>query len=140
MNGLRVGDHVLAPGWTSYTHRLRYQTYDVSALVREGANELEVLLGNGWFRGRLGWRERRALYGDRLALLAQLEVTTGDGAVHVLASDGSWTAYEAACSPTTCTTASGPTSGTCAASARTAPTSSTRSLEGLSPRRGRRCG
>ena len=41
-------------------HRLRYQTYDVTDLVREGDNELEVLLGNGWFRGRLGWGDRRA--------------------------------------------------------------------------------
>jgi alpha-L-rhamnosidase len=94
LNGRRVGDQVLAPGWTSYHHRLRYQTYDVTELVRTGANELEVLLGNGWYRGRLGWGERRALYGDRLALLAQLEVTTEDGAVHVLATDGTWTAQE----------------------------------------------
>ena len=62
--------------------------------MREGANELEVLLGNGWFRGRLGWGDRRALYGDRLALLAQLEVTTADGEVHVLATAESWTASE----------------------------------------------
>ena len=94
LNGRRVGDHVLAPGWTSYHHRLRYQTYDVTDLVREGDNELEVLLGNGWFRGRLGWGNRRAVYGDRLALLAQLEVTTADGAVHVLATDETWTARE----------------------------------------------
>ncbi len=94
LNGRRVGDHVLAPGWTAYADRLRYQTYDVTDLVRGGANELEVLLGNGWFRGRLGWGHRRALYGDRLALLAQLEVTTADGQVHVLATDGSWTARE----------------------------------------------
>ena len=53
-----------------------------------------MLLGNGWFRGRLGWGDRRAVYGDRLALLAQLEVTTADGAVHVLATDETWTARE----------------------------------------------
>jgi alpha-L-rhamnosidase len=94
LNGRRVGDQVLAPGWTSYHHRLRYQTYDVTSLVREGVNELEVLLGNGWYRGRLGWGDRRALYGDRLALLAQLEIATEDGAVHVLATDGTWTARE----------------------------------------------
>jgi alpha-L-rhamnosidase len=94
LNGRRVGDEILAPGWTSYHHRLRYQTYDVSDLLQPGANELEFLLGNGWFRGRLGWGDRRALYGDRLALLAQLEVTTEDGAVHVLATDPSWEARE----------------------------------------------
>jgi len=94
LNGTRVGDHVLAPGWTSYPNRLRYQTHDVTDLVRPGHNVFEVLLGNGWFRGRLGFRGGRALYGDRLGLLAQLEVTTVDGVVHVLATDGSWTARE----------------------------------------------
>jgi alpha-L-rhamnosidase len=94
LNGHRVGDQVLAPGWTSYPHRLRYQTFDITDLIREGDNELEVLLGNGWYRGRLGFRGRRGLYGGRLALLAQLEVTTADGAVHVLGTDISWTARE----------------------------------------------
>src|SRR4051812_41995066 len=96
LNGVRVGDSELAPGWTAYDHRLRYQTFDVTDLVRPGANTLEVLLGNGWYRGRLGFTGGRAVYGDRLALLAQLEVTTGDGTVHVLATDGSWTATESA--------------------------------------------
>ncbi|UUU29757.1 glycoside hydrolase family 78 protein [Streptomyces sp. CA-210063] len=94
LNGRRVGDLVLTPGWTAYQHRLRYQTYDVTDLVRSGRNELDCLLGNGWYRGRLGFRGERALYGDRLALLAQLEVTTADGRVHVLATDGTWTARE----------------------------------------------
>ncbi|WTF41539.1 glycoside hydrolase family 78 protein [Streptomyces sp. NBC_01604] len=94
LNGRRVGDLVLTPGWTAYQHRLRYQTYDVTDLVRSGPNELDFLLGNGWYRGRLGFQGERALYGDRLAVLAQLEVTTADGRVHVLATDGTWTARE----------------------------------------------
>ncbi|MGH3102213.1 MAG: family 78 glycoside hydrolase catalytic domain, partial [Thermoleophilia bacterium] len=94
LNGHRVGDQVLAPGWTSYAHRLRYQTYDVTDLVREGGNDLDVLLGNGWYRGRLGWDGRRGHYGDRLALLAQLEVTTSDGQVIRLGTDASWMARE----------------------------------------------
>jgi alpha-L-rhamnosidase len=94
LNGRRVGDLVLAPGWTSYPHRLRYQTYDVTDLVSQGDNVLEMVLGNGWYRGRLGFNGERALYGERLALLAQLEITTEDGRVHVLATDDSWTARE----------------------------------------------
>jgi alpha-L-rhamnosidase len=94
LNGRRVGDHELAPGWTSYQHRLRYQSYDVTELVRPGTNRLDVLLGNGWYRGRLGFRGNRGLYGDRLALLAQLEVTTADGTVHLLATDESWRAAD----------------------------------------------
>ncbi|MEU8818790.1 family 78 glycoside hydrolase catalytic domain [Actinoplanes sp. NPDC048796] len=94
LNGHRVGDEQLAPGWTAYQHRLRYQTHDVTDLITTGTNRLEVLLGNGWFRGRLGFQGKHGVYGDRLALLAQLEVVTTDGAVHVLATDGSWTARE----------------------------------------------
>ena len=94
LNGRRIGDHQLAPGWTAYAHRLRYQTLDVTELVTPGENTLQVLLGNGWYRGRLGFTGRRAFYGDRLALLAQLEVTTDDGAVHVLATDDTWAARE----------------------------------------------
>ena len=92
LNGARVGDEVLAPGWTSYHHRLRYQTYDVTSLLREGENKLAVLLGNGWFRGHLTGGGRRALYGDRLALLAQLEVTYADGSVDVIGTDQRWSA------------------------------------------------
>ena len=94
INGSRVGDELLAPGWTSYGHRLRYQTHDVTSLLREGANDLEFLLGNGWFRGRLGWNGRRALYGDRLALLAQLEITYADGSTDVIGTDEQWSARE----------------------------------------------
>jgi alpha-L-rhamnosidase len=94
LNGQRVGDEELAPGWTAYRHRLSYQTYDVTDLVGAGENRLEFLLGNGWYRGRLGFRGDHGLYGDRLAVLAQLEVTTTDGTVHVLASDTTWTARE----------------------------------------------
>ena len=69
-----------APGWTSYEHRLRYQTFDVTALLREGANALGAMLGDGWYRGRLGFGGgRRNIYGDRLALLAQLEISYADG-------------------------------------------------------------
>ena len=100
------------PGWTAYQYRLRYQTYDVTDLVTAGANRLEFLLGNGWYRGRLGFQDQRALYGDRLALLAQLEVTTADGASHVLGHRRlAGPPGRARSSPTTCTTASPPTCG-----------------------------
>jgi alpha-L-rhamnosidase len=93
LNGERVGDHVLAPGWTSYNHRLRYQTFDVTALLREGPNVLGAILGDGWFRGRLGYGGgRRNIYGDRLALLAQLEITYADGTVERVITDEGWRA------------------------------------------------
>ena len=96
LNGERVGDEELAPGWTAYQYRLRYQTYDVTSLVRPGENRLEFLVGNGWYRGRLGFQDQKEVYGNRLAVLAQLEVTTADGQVHTFGSDDTWTSRESA--------------------------------------------
>ncbi|WP_305081023.1 MULTISPECIES: glycoside hydrolase family 78 protein [unclassified Nocardiopsis] len=80
INGERVGDEVLAPGWTTYPARLRYRTHDVTALLREGANAVGAHLADGWYRGRLGFHGgRRNIYGDRTGLLAQLEVECADG-------------------------------------------------------------
>ncbi|KQP56016.1 family 78 glycoside hydrolase catalytic domain [Agreia sp. Leaf283] len=92
INGVPADDTVLAPGWTAYQDRLRYRAYDVTALVQNGLNQVTVLLGNGWWRGRFGFLGERALYGDTLALLAQLEVTTTDGLRHTLSTDGTWRA------------------------------------------------
>jgi alpha-L-rhamnosidase len=55
LNGKAVGDEVMAPGWTSYRHRLRYQIFDVTEMVQAGPNVLGAMLGDGWFRGRLGF-------------------------------------------------------------------------------------
>ena len=140
LNGHRVGDQVLAPGWTSYGHRLRYQTYDVTGLVREGGNDLEVLLGNGWYRGRLGWDGRHAHYGDRLALLAQLEVTTRMGRSSAWAPTPPGWPARAGSWPTTSMTASGPTCVPGAATARTPSRSSTRTWPAWSRPTARRSG
>jgi alpha-L-rhamnosidase len=92
INGNAVGDQVLAPGWTAYDHRLRYQTYDVTALLSPGRNRVEAVLGNGWYRGQLVWPGNRNVYGDRLALQAQLELFYADGTVDVVATDATWSA------------------------------------------------
>jgi alpha-L-rhamnosidase len=92
LNGQPVGDGVLTPGWTSYDHRLQYQTYDVTGLVREGDNVLGAMLGDGWYRGYLGHRGHRNVYGDRLALLVQLQLTYADGRVEIVGSDQAWRA------------------------------------------------
>ncbi|WP_440902362.1 family 78 glycoside hydrolase catalytic domain [Actinosynnema sp.] len=92
LNGSRVGDEVLAPGWTSYRRRLRYRTHDVTGLLRHGRNALGVALADGWYRGRLGFSGRRAVYGDRLAALVQLEVVGEDGSRQVVGTDERWRA------------------------------------------------
>ncbi|MCI2237249.1 glycoside hydrolase family 78 protein [Paenibacillus sp. TRM 82003] len=87
VNGERAGDEVLAPGWTSYTHRLRYRTHDVTHLLHEGSNALGAWLADGWYRGRFGVRGgNRNLYGERTALIAQLEVDLADGGRVVVAT------------------------------------------------------
>ncbi|RDL31187.1 Six-hairpin glycosidase [Venustampulla echinocandica] len=91
INGVRVGDHVLAPGWTSYNHRLCYQTFDVTDLMRVGENAVGVEVGEGWYVGRLGFDGgKRCIYGERLAVLAQLEVIFDDGEKLEIVSDENW--------------------------------------------------
>lgn len=92
INGLPVSDEVLSPGWTSYRHRLRFRSVDVTSLLRAGTNRIEALLGNGWYRGHIGWDRRRDHYGDRLALLAQLKIIGADATTRVVATDDSWQA------------------------------------------------
>lgn len=90
LNGVRVGDAVLSPGITDYRKRVQYQTYDVTALVCEGENELTVQLADGWYRGSTGAWGIRNQYGIETKLLAQLELTHADGGVQTVCTDGSW--------------------------------------------------
>ncbi len=92
LNGQRVGDQLFTPGWTSYRRRLQYQTYDVTALLRSGANVVGAMLGDGWYRGNLGFFRQRNLYGRQLALLAQLEIRYQSGRTERVVSDRDWKA------------------------------------------------
>lgn len=93
LNGRRVSEDVFAPGWTVYDRRVRYQTYDVGTLLNEGRNGFGVRLADGWYRGRLGFGGgRRNIYGERLGLLAQLEVHYQDGTSERIGTDGTWRA------------------------------------------------
>ncbi|WP_159887423.1 alpha-L-rhamnosidase [Paenibacillus puerhi] len=92
INGVRVGDELMAPGWTSYHKRLQVQTYDVTGYVREGGNGLGLRLANGWYKGRLAWEDKRDHYGDRRAALLQLHVEMEDGTEHIVATDPGWKA------------------------------------------------
>ena len=91
IDGEPVSPEVLAPGWSAYEWRLRYRSHDVTALVRDRF-VVAVSVGNGWWRGRLGFLGGRALYGDRLGLVAQLEIDFADGHHQVVGTDSSWTA------------------------------------------------
>ena len=92
LNGRRVGDQLLTPGWTSYNKRLQYETYDITDQLRGGDNAVGVMLGNGWYRGDLAWEGRRNVYGDRLALLLQIKITYQGGREEIIGSDANWKA------------------------------------------------
>lgn len=96
INGQRIGDYFLAPGWTSYDGRLQYQTYDVTAALAEGSdNCVGVRVAEGWFSGRIGFEGgHRNIWGPHTALLLQLEVTFADGHIETVVSDTSWTVTE----------------------------------------------
>ncbi|MFA7232872.1 MAG: family 78 glycoside hydrolase catalytic domain [Terrimicrobiaceae bacterium] len=89
VNGRRVGDEVFAPGWTDYRRRVQYQTHDVAGMLGEGENVLGAILGDGWYCGFVGMRNRQ-YYGERPQFLARLEVVLQDGSTVSVATDASW--------------------------------------------------
>jgi len=93
LNGERVSHDVMSPGWTDYRERVLYQTYDVTNLVKSGANVISALLAPGWYSTPLEWLQQPNNYGDTPpALRAQLRVEHGDGSVEWVATDASWKA------------------------------------------------
>jgi alpha-L-rhamnosidase len=98
LNGRRVGDAVLAPGWTDYAQRIPYQTYDVTALLRPGDNVLGAIAADGWACGFFGFDAKQAgrHYAEAPELLAQLTLTLADGTRQLIVTDSQWHAAFAA--------------------------------------------
>ncbi|MBI1334512.1 MAG: Bacterial alpha-L-rhamnosidase [Armatimonadetes bacterium] len=99
LNGEKVGDHQLDPGWTDFSKRVSYSMFDVSKQLRQGENVLGAMLGNGWFNplplkmwGHLNLREHLTIGNPRL--IAQLEIRYKDGSTETVASNGSWRASD----------------------------------------------
>ena len=90
LNGKRIGDAYLTPGWTAYKKRLQYQVYDVTAMLKGGSNVLGVTLGNGWYRGIIGYANNINVYGKDIALLCQLNIEFSDGTSESIISDETW--------------------------------------------------
>ncbi|WYZ38309.1 hypothetical protein EsH8_III_000223 [Colletotrichum jinshuiense] len=94
LNGTRIGDEWLAPGWTAYQHRIQYQVFDVGGLLKPGQqNVLSVEVSEGWYAGRVLWGDGlTCFYGDRIGVLAQLDIL-GDGSSDSgfrLTTDNTW--------------------------------------------------
>ena len=100
INGTRVGNNFLDPGYTHFDKRNLYVTHDVTALIADGDNVLSAVLGNGWYNEQsvAVWNFHEARWRDRPRLLAELKITYDDGTTETVASDGSW---RTACGPYT---------------------------------------
>lgn len=91
LNGRPVSEDVLTPGWSSYEWRVRVAETDVTGLI-VGDDVLELTLGNGWYRGGLTWMGATAVYGDRLAAIAEVHLVFEDGHTQLWGTDESWVA------------------------------------------------
>jgi alpha-L-rhamnosidase len=91
LNGKKVGNDLFTPGWTSYKTRIQYQTYDVTSMLGS-KNAMGAVLADGWYRGNIGFQGQRSYYGNKSALLTQLEVTYTDGTSEIVATDANWKA------------------------------------------------
>ena len=90
LGGKKIGDFCMAPGYTDYRKRVQVQTYDVTAMLCEGENELTVQLADGWYRGSCGAWGLKNQYGTETKLLAQLEIRYADGSAETISTDESW--------------------------------------------------
>ena len=92
INGRRVGNDELTPGWTSYNKRLQYQAYDVTAYLQKGKNTLAAVVSPGWYSGGMnsGRPEHRYKFGKDVALLMQVNIEYMDGTEGCMVTDGSW--------------------------------------------------
>ncbi|HUX42617.1 MAG TPA: family 78 glycoside hydrolase catalytic domain [Rectinemataceae bacterium] len=90
LNGEKVSEARLTPGWTAYGKRLAYQTYDVTGRLKRGVNVIAAMLGPGWYKGEMTWLKSRNLYGKRTAFSCQLEALGPGGEIFSASTDPSW--------------------------------------------------
>lgn len=89
INGVRVGDSYLTPGWTSYNKTLQMQSYDVTPLLKEDENVISFTVNEGWYCGGLTWEKKRNLYGEQTAVCAELDIGSSS-----ICTDETWSALE----------------------------------------------
>ena len=97
INGEKVGEDYLTPYCTDYRYWIQYQTYAVEKYLKAGENTIDVMLGNGWYKGRFGYLahgQMREYYGDEFKLIADLILTTKDSA-KVVSTDDTWKCLKA---------------------------------------------
>lgn len=90
LNGKQVGKEILTPYYSNYHMQIQYQTYDLTQELRQGTNEVRVLLGNGWYKGKFGLNHQENNFGSEFMMLAEIHVLYEDGTEAVIGSDETW--------------------------------------------------
>lgn len=93
LNGCRISNYVLAPGWTTYHKRLQYQTYDITDTI-QASNHLDITVGKGWYRGDISGRMLDVQKANPCGLLAQITIVYADETTDTIATDSHWLATE----------------------------------------------
>ena len=95
INGVKIGEEYFAPGFTSYDFWVQYQTFDITNMIKNGENDIKIMLGNGWYKGRFGFDGGYTeLYGDKFLAIAEIRVTLDNDEEIVLGTDESWYSFE----------------------------------------------
>lgn len=90
VNGEKVSNDVFTPGWTDYNKRLYYNTYDVTSLLNKGKNSIGSVLGEGWYKGPIGFTGRMNCYGTDLKCLFNMRIEYTDGSIDCVNTDETW--------------------------------------------------
>ena len=89
LNNIKVGDFYMDPGWTSYHNRLQYQVYDITKMLKT-ENRIEMTVGNGWYKGILGFTCRPNIYGNKTGAFVEIHIVYQDGSRETIKTDESW--------------------------------------------------
>ncbi|MCK4886116.1 MAG: alpha-L-rhamnosidase N-terminal domain-containing protein, partial [Planctomycetes bacterium] len=92
INGQKISDSILTPGWSDFRKRVNYNAYDITGLLKQGDNAAGAILADGWYAGYLAWNRVRERYGKEPRFIAQMEVEYTDGSRETIVTDGSWKA------------------------------------------------
>lgn len=93
LNGEKVGDEYLAPGFTTYPKLQYYQTYDITNQIKKINNEIKITVAYGWYKSRIGLAGIGHQFGDNVSLLAQIEIEYEDGEKTIIGTDSSLSFY-----------------------------------------------
>lgn len=94
LNGDRIGDELLLPGFTNYNRRLQYRTCDITKLLKQGENVIGCVIGDGWYRGCVGAFNKYNVFGEKLKFACKIEILYEDGTMQEIITDDTWMATQ----------------------------------------------